>query len=298
MGSTLAATALLVVVLSGPSSAHQGDRVFPIYELPTSDLPDLHGGTLVDWEDVLPDASLDYNDLNAIGDVTQVPEPTDLAVRVFLAWHNGSQRVFVGVEWVDDIAFPGGPTGESISVMLDGDHSGGVYRFFSREQYSKAEGKLLEQSQAQSYNVGVIPWPGTEESIVHPGPSFPWVAVRPWSDVGRVQKGESPSHVVIEMHFTPWDQLNWEGPEQSQRTVLEAGKIIGFQLEVWDSDELQSILISTIGEDSPSGATGAAAKNAELFADGELIPCYRDDCSGASTSVSQDSWGRIKASFR
>ena len=32
--------------------------------------------------------------------------------------------------------------------------------------------------------------------------------------------------------------------------------------------------------------------------DGALIPCFRGDCSGATTAVSQDSWGRIKASFR
>ena len=37
---------------------------------------------------------------------------------------------------------------------------------------------------------------------------------------------------------------------------------------------------------------------AENFVDGELIPCYRGDCSGATTAVRLDSWGRIKASFR
>jgi len=37
---------------------------------------------------------------------------------------------------------------------------------------------------------------------------------------------------------------------------------------------------------------------ADNFVDGQLIPCARGDCSGATTAVSQDSWGRIKASFR
>ena len=32
--------------------------------------------------------------------------------------------------------------------------------------------------------------------------------------------------------------------------------------------------------------------------DAELLPCFHGDCSGASTAVRADSWGRIKASFR
>ena len=54
--------AILTVALAGAASAHVGDIVYPIYELPTSDLPDLHDGTLDDWEEVLPSASLDHND--------------------------------------------------------------------------------------------------------------------------------------------------------------------------------------------------------------------------------------------
>ena len=38
--------------------------------------------------------------------------------------------------------------------------------------------------------------------------------------------------------------------------------------------------------------------SADNSVDGELVPCYRGDCSGASTAVKQDSWARIKASFR
>lgn len=34
-----------------------GGSAFPIYELPTSDLPVLGDGTLADWEEVLPGPS-------------------------------------------------------------------------------------------------------------------------------------------------------------------------------------------------------------------------------------------------
>jgi len=38
--------------------------------------------------------------------------------------------------------------------------------------------------------------------------------------------------------------------------------------------------------------------DADLWADGELVPCYERGCSGDATAVRSDSWGRIKASFR
>ena len=51
---------LLSVLLLGAtiSHAHVDDVVYPIYELPTADLPDLHDGRLEDWESTVPGASL------------------------------------------------------------------------------------------------------------------------------------------------------------------------------------------------------------------------------------------------
>ena len=103
----------------------------------------------------------------------------------------------------------------------------------------------------------------------------------------------------MEMYFTPWDQLHWEGPEQSQRTELEAGKIIGFQLLVEDYDEYDSMVGAGLYMIGMYFSNSMYAQyHADLFADAELIPCHRGDCSGAATGVSQDSWGRIKASYR
>ena len=110
----------------------------------------------------------------------------------------------------------------------------------------------------------------------------------------------------MDMYLTPWDQLHWGGPELSRRTELEAGKIIGFQLVVKESDDRQwgvgayiMGLPWPIGGPIPAGADLLEAlREADYFADVELIPCFRGDCSGASTAVKQDSWGRIKASFR
>ena len=57
----LALAAVCVFGMTSAASAHIGGLVFPIYEVPTGDLPDLRDGTLEDWEDVLPGTSLDHN---------------------------------------------------------------------------------------------------------------------------------------------------------------------------------------------------------------------------------------------
>ena len=49
-------------------------------------------------------------------------------------------------------------------------------------------------------------------------------------------------------------------------------------------------------DDPNSGQPFTWAQN---FVDGELIPCYQDDCSQSNaTAIQRDSWARIKATFR
>ncbi len=87
---TLPAVLLMLVALNGSVGAHVGDIIYPIYELPTSDLPDLHDGTLEDWEEALPNSSLDLRDFTEmVGGPAQ--ELEDFAFRIFLAWHNRTQ---------------------------------------------------------------------------------------------------------------------------------------------------------------------------------------------------------------
>jgi len=296
----------LIGVLAGAASAHVGDIVYPIYELPTSDLPNLHDGTLEDWEEVLPGASLDHNDFVYDGGITGGIDPANLAWRVFLAWHSASQMIYMAVERLDDdYIAPGseccieGPTW----LLVDGDHSGGQFGGFSKD-LSEEERKRLNQAQAQSYRV--TPEPIFQDRILIGGASaWPWVTVSPWADAGGFQHGESPNLSVVEFAATAWDDLNWEGPELSTRSDLEAGNIIGFNVLVTDMDgtdgaiEISVLALPAMDDQPVEGTTNQVTSSfSENFVDGELIPCFRGDCSGATTAVTRDSWGRIKASFR
>jgi len=45
---------LIVWLLSlSAAQAHLGTRIYPVYELPTADLPDIYDVSLEDWEDAL-----------------------------------------------------------------------------------------------------------------------------------------------------------------------------------------------------------------------------------------------------
>jgi len=292
----------LVVALCGAVSAHIGTAIYPLYELPTADLPDLRDGTLEDWEDVLPGASLDHNafaPLN-VSDGAGI-NPADLAYRAFFAWHSAGQHLFMAIERVDDVyvnTYEGGDLAglwrfDSIEFMVDGDHTGGAYNGFPAEEYTAEEIKLLSNYQAQQY-VAVAESPDGR-SLGYQGQGQGWVPLPPYADGGGFSAGEAPNISVIEIYVTPWDELNWQGPELSKRSELTAGKIIGFQISVPDFDTEAG---AYHGFHTLSGQPDTW-RLAENFVDGELIPCTTGDCGAAAvpTAVKADSWGRIKASF-
>ena len=305
--------ALLTVVLAEAAGAHLGDIVYPIYELPTSDLPDLHDGTLEDWDEVLPGASLDQNHFvaqvwGAGGHPTLGPpiDPSDLAFRVFLAWHSASQRLYMAVERLDDyyrppsLDFPHNDA--STQLRVDGDHSGGQYAFFDGWDTDMEESKRFGWAQAQMYQVSPE---SIDDRLLLVMPWHAWATFPPWADAGGFQQGELPNLAVVEFAVTAWDDLNWEGPEVSKRSVLEAGKIIGFQIVVQDDDQGNDSANYTLAISTTEGGSSSGSFThdsfADNFVDGELIPCHRGDCGSASPGVSavrMDSWGRIKASFR
>jgi hypothetical protein len=316
----MALAVALVAGVNSTANAHIGGLVFPVFELPTSDLPDLNDGTLEDWEDVLPATDLTHDDfapLN-VADGAGI-NPEDLAYRIFWAWHSAGQHLYFAIERVDNVyinKYEGGDLTslwrhDSVEVMVDGDHTAGSYNGFSAEDFSEEEIKLLKNFQAQQY-VAVAESPDGN-SLGYQGNGQGWANSPPWADGGGFNDGaENPNTSVIELYLTAWDEHNWEGPELSKRSDLTAGKIIGFQISVPDFD-LDCNGCGDFGTDEDGNTITAGYhgfhtlsgqpntwREADNFVDGELIGCDTGDCGNAptNTAVEDDSWGRIKASFR
>lgn len=289
---------LLALSIAGLASAQTG--VYPIYELPTQDLPDLRDGTLADWEDVLTGTSLTHDDFAplAVADGAGI-NPADLAYRTFLAWHSATQTLWICIERVDDVyinTYPGGEPQnmwqhDTVEFMVDGDHSGGDYNGFPVADYGEEQSKLLTGFQAQQYTL----LPETPDGI-HVGSNTAasgWVTNLPWADGGGYAEGEAPTTSVMEGYFTAWDGLNWQGPEFSERSTLAAGRVIGFQMSVPDWD-----VVGTYHAFHTLSGLANTWRMADNFVKGELIGCDTGDCGEAPTAVTSESWGRVKASLQ
>ena len=291
------------VVLSSVAAcpAHQGYSIYPIYKLPPGAI-DLQDGLLLDWEDVTPGASLSSADFDEMmfDDTWEMTSPEELAFRFFLGWVQEEQRVYVAVEIFDDIYFNewdgttllDGWFGDHVDLYIDGDHSGGVYNFTGAAFDAASEDqRRLQNSTAQQYWVFAETPAGPLARNI--GPADPWVSSPPWTEAGGVVLGRENGLSVIEFAVTPWDDLDWRGADSSKRSGLRAGKVIGIQLMVFDWD----------GPSARGGFHSIHALfdrrwDASMFVDAVL--CGTEAClpgSGPVSSVTRDSWGRIKASF-
>jgi len=288
------------LLTSSAAEAHRGSAIYPIYELSTAQLPDLHDGTLEDWEEALLGPTLTYVDF-----FTMYGEPiidlSDLAFAVYLAWHAASQRIYVGIQVIDD-RYLLSPlegyhpmemlTSDGIYFVVDGDHSGGTTWGPVSAGPTGDEEKLSFGRQAQEYHAPVERWDGHALGYYGFGA---WVTWPPYADVGGVVD-ESCGFWGIEMYVTAWDRLDYHSPEGSVPSVLQGDRIIGFQMAVVDNDEGEGFWAT--GEFYTILGEGYWKRTADVFVDGLLVPCDWGDCSGASTAVGPDSWGRIKASCR
>jgi hypothetical protein len=276
--------------------------VYPIYELATADLPDLNDGTLEDWEDVLPGTSLTHDDFLplAVADGAGI-NPADLAYRVYLAWNSAGQKLWICCERVDDMyinTYEGGAPQnhwmhDGIEFMVDGDHTGGPYNGFPVADYGEEQSKLLTGYQAQQYTM--LPESPAGDVVGNNTAASGWVTNLPWAAGGGFAEGEAPTTSVMEGYFTPWDMLNWQGPELSTRSTLEEGRVIGFQISVQDWD-----VVGTYHSFHTLSGLPNTWRDADNFVKGELIGCEGGDCGSAPiiSAVQSESWGRVKASLQ
>ena len=296
-------TILLTICLGVVLSTSAFGQVYPLYELSTADLPDLNDGSmdLEDWEDVLPGLALTMDDFEpmAVGDGAG-RDAADLDYQVYLAWNSAEQRIWCAIKRVDDVyinTYEGGnPPSmwqhDGIELMLDGDHTAGSFNGFSADEYGEEQAKLLVGYQAQQYVV--LPSSPDGMAIGSNTSASGWCTLEPWGSHGGSTQGEAPTTTVIEFAITAWDALDWHGAGVSQRSVLEAGRIIGFQISVMDWD-----VVGTYHAFHNLNGLANTWREADNFVDGDLIGCEGGDCGAApATAVESNSWGRIKASLR
>ncbi len=277
--------AVQVFVLLGSfhALAHRGDRVIPIFEITDDMLEviDLYDGSIDEWDELFEPTltTLDFTrqilDRNTLNRETVAYDPADLDFRIWLGWNDTHNRLYVSGQFADDVHVRHRKSRhEEIDCLyagIDGDHSGGQYRFFSGERLQ--EGLRHAQSYSSPYvyepefSVGM-----TNDPFGEPY-EFDWAGDPPYAQGGDGAAGEFPVVWVIEFFVTPFvtpfDYLN-DDPEGSVASELEGGKVIGFFLAVGDGD-----LDSSEGDgyriyDWSKGG-GNPSETADAFVDGALL---------------------------
>ena len=290
---------------SVPSEAHVGDRVYPISELTDEMLAqiDLKDGSWDEWRELLGEPAMTILDFRKIFKEQEF-DLADLDLSLWLAWHGALNRFYVAAVLSDDqagsVETVQDPSSfkrhDSITLIVDGDHSGGEHAVPCFQSCTDEEILLLDDD-TQTYDaIGRhssgqnVDLPSTRE---HAGVRS-WTTFPPYSDGGGGSFGEAPTIHLIEFYVTPFDRMVFNSVEESVVTDLVGGKIIGYTIMVFDQGDPDQIQDLWVHNDAPDDLL-LLMRGSDHFVDGVLLPA-----SGGlegDSAVEEKSWGRIKASF-
>ncbi len=284
------------------ADAQESDRIFPILQLTDRDVAeiDVTDGSVGDWEYIFGEPTLTPLDfaITTIGSY----DPADMDFRIWLAWHDATDRIFFAMERVDDVYVNEFDREDewmslmsihdsSVMFAVDGDHSGGelLPPRSSRENMLPYEAQLY-QALGEVFDEGlqVLLFPRSN----HVSPD--WFNRPPFAHGGGAVFGESPIFSVTEFYVTPYDLFVWTDPGDSDLSDLFAGKIIGFNIEVYDVDsqpEHWGTVHLLAGRTSDE--LGLIGMSADDLADGVLMT--PDGSSSDDSAVESVTWARIKA---
>ena len=311
----LTLTLAVVSACAAPLSAHVGNRLIPISYLSEEALAliDLDDGVVEDWEDVLGEptlTTLDF-DLSSPAYKGYQYDPSNFDFRIWLGWAEDG-RIYCAGQFVDDrhIAISDhfyihfSARGDSFTLRVDGDHSGGRYTPFDPEEMAQEEAALEEglpimaNMQAQEYEaVSLVPEGPRVALPLDNIPGAWWMVEPPFARGGGNVFGENPTFWSVEFFVTCFDRLNHLDPGESVVSRLSEGKVIGLDVWVHDHDEEY--------DGRPRGPCAwyyfeqtrlqyPELTDASGFVDGLLLGPAG---TSGDSAVEPTAWGRIKASL-
>ena len=304
------------------AAAVEAQPPVPVYEVGAGELS--IDGSLEDWRR-LSIPSLTEQDLTLFPFplrrepvAISPPGAPELTFDLRLAWSAEPGRIFAAFDIVDDdphVEVPGKTWPaynevDYVAMGVDGDHGGGRFSasggwedcWLSVEDAIETEAwecipdLYYNQRVAQLYEVfpdpnGFSIWNQNGFSIWNqdvarwPSGFDPWVLEGSiTAAAARVESGVS-TRTTIEVMVTPFDTLDFRGPEYSTPSRLAAGQTIGLIVFVLDADPEgdRPTHLYRLGD-----ANQFHMSRAESFADALLVPADR------RTTVEETTWGRLK----
>ena len=292
----------LLLGLVSSSWAHGGGRIYPIFELTDEDVAtlDLKEGFVEDWLEIVGDPTLTALDFTDIP-ISPPYDPVDFDFRLWLAWHNASNRIYIAMQQADDIHYIDEEENQrvllrfcdgSINFFIDGDHSAEDFVTDPSCCETEEEFLLLYNQWTQWYvAIGGTYSSGPRVRLWNDWQEYEqdWFQVPPYADGGGGVAGENPTIVVTEFYLTPFDRFVWNSPEESLVSELDRGKVIGFHMGINDQDPEDNRWGSyVLGEWVAGGFDETFVHGILVGPGGEIL----DD-----SAVESITWGRIKATF-
>ena len=298
----IAAVLGLVLASFTPSLAHQRtDRNWAAVQVPINvdGIRDVVvDGDLGDWDNVPSVFWVTQDDLVEVVTGTQGdPDAGNLAERIIVGWSPETNLVYVMEERFDDVWYGTlDDTNDKLELVLDADHSGGQFQGVESidldpERWAGAEAQDWQQSLNNEDN-NLWLWGGGV-----------WASVEPYAGIRWNVEGEAggPATLFQESWFTTFDDLpaSSTGPDDPDLKIhdLQEGQVMGIGMAIQDDDNgpgnsYNGYWVSTGDINMYFHADSLVdyvllGFNEEIWVAGEDSP----------TSVEDDSWGRIKASF-
>ena len=302
-----------VVLLLSVAAAVEAQPPVPVYEVGVGELS--IDGSLEDWRRLsIPSVvtELDFVVLSYLTHETiSIPPPggLDLTFEGRLAWSAEPSRLYAAFEIVDD-EFLEAPhpdvaqgiypnrSGDVVILGVDGDNGGGQYAaihgwdwgpgcpyYIERGEWEQCV-ELFNGRIAQSWEVyagpdGFSAWNGSITYWWGRWDIDPWPLDRSLTAAaGRTEPGVS---TTMEIMVTPFDTMDFRGPEYSTPSRLSAGQTIGVGILMTDHDSEEPAYLYLLGNPE------YPLYRAESFADALLVPA-----ADRRTTVEKTTWGRLK----
>lgn len=233
---------LVSLGLNGAASAHfPEEALYRVFQFPDNLLP-VMDGDLRDW-DIVPESywTDTYDLMETVRGLGTDFDVEDLSVLTAVGWNDTQNRLYFVVKGHDDIlnmeheGYAGVHGGDIWEIVIDADHSGGIYNGFSKTDQALEDRYM--SSHAQNYHI-LFP-PSSEDWTVWLWGKAQWTCSLPYAKVGWTLDGEPEGRGTVyqEISVTPFDDLHWAGIDSSIVHDLKEGEILGISWSFLDYDE-------------------------------------------------------------
>lgn len=233
---------LLFTALSGSYNLlAQEDRGYKVYQFPADMIPRIDGKT-EDWDSFPKELIVGTDQLWDDSKRYPKTDPSNLDVKVKVAWVKGLNRLYFLYEAYDDywdFTDPG-LHNDIFELVVDGDLSGGplIAEQHPNQDLDKSETYFSYHGvHAQNYHI-FTPAVGKDWALAWG--SQPWIKDLPFANIAFSYdfKPGDPGKLIAEFWITPFDYAGAEGPVRAVESVLFDNKKIGLTWAVIDYDDV------------------------------------------------------------